>query len=161
MASLRNCFLINHPIWGRWKNDSFQTGLETSPALLFHTGRKPVPVSHWFLKGTGSLGFSWAAAQQECGIIMADGRESSCSPLKVCSSSKWTQGAATEPWKREEAILRDIFSFAPGLRQTGFNMSTSFFPVTLSTILSSILGFWLYWLSHSLPSVPPADLCQP
>ena len=52
---------------------------------------------------------------------------------------KLTQGVAIESWKRKEAMLRAIFSFALG---TGFSMSTNFFPATLSTILPSLLGSW-------------------
>ena len=52
---------------------------------------------------------------------------------------KLTQGVAIESWKRKEAMLRAIFSFALG---TSFSMSTNFFPATLSTILPSLLGSW-------------------
>lgn len=61
-----------------------------SPALLFHIGRMPGPVSHRFLKGTDSLAFSGVAAQEESGIgrdrLM--GGKFSCSSLKVCLSSR-------------------------------------------------------------------------
>lgn len=120
----------------------FKQGFKMSPALLFYTGRKPVPASYWFLKGTV---LDCLEPRRESRVIM--NRQmggSSHAPHLRCAHIQHTLRGQLVGAEGEAAIFRvevHLISCAQGWMWTGLNTFPRFFPITLPNILPSAFGF--------------------